>query len=153
MKSNLISATILCVLCAMTQMACNREVSTSNNGMSTTVDPEVEKFVGMYSAAEACTQNKEARFSLEITPSIKKGDEITISNFGPLGNAEVKAVVENNALSIPKQTVIGIIEGKQTDIAIIGNGVMNGKVMNIAYSYSIASGSSTESCSMTCTRN
>lgn len=153
MKSNLIFATILCVLCAMTQMACNREVSTSNNGMSTTVDPEVEKFVGMYSAAEACTQNKEARFSLEITPSIKKGDEITISNFGPLGNAEVKAVVENNALSIPKQTVIGIIEGKQTDIAIIGNGVMNGKVMNIAYSYSIASGSSTESCSMTCTRN
>ena len=153
MKSNLIFATIFCVFCAMTQMACNREVSTSNNGMSTTVDPEVEKFVGMYSAAEACTQNKEARFSLEITPSIKKGDEITISNFGPLGNAEVKAVVENNALSIPKQTVIGIIEGKQTDIAIIGNGVMNGKVMNIAYSYSIASGASTESCSMTCTRN
>lgn len=153
MKSNFIFAAIFCIFCAMTQMACNREVSTSSNGMSTTVDPEVEKFVGMYSAAEACTQNKDAKFSLEITPSIKKGDEITISNFGPLGNAEVKAVVDNNALSIPKQTVIGIIEGKQTDIAIIGNGVMNGKVMNIAYSYSIASGSSTESCSMTCTRN
>ena len=153
MKSNLIFVTILCVLCAMTQMACNREVSASNNGMSATVDPNVEKFVGMYSAAEACTQNKDARFSLEITPSIKKGDEITISNFGPLGNAEVKAIVDNNALSIPKQTVNGIVEGKQTDIAIIGTGVINGKVMNIAYSYSIASGSSSESCSMTCTRN
>lgn len=137
----------------MTQMACNREVSASNNGMSATVDPNVEKFVGMYSAAEACTQNKDARFSLEITPSIKKGDEITISNFGPLGNADVKAIVDNNALSIPKQTVSGIVEGKQTDIAIIGTGVINGKVMNIAYSYSIASGSSSESCSMTCTRN
>ena len=109
--------------------------------------------MGIYSAAEACTQNKDARFSLEIAPSMKKGDEITISNFGPLGNAEVKAVVNNNALTIPKQTVSGILEGKQTEIAIIGNGVMNDKVMNIAYSYSIASAASPESCSMTCTRN
>lgn len=153
MKSNLIIATIFFIFCAFTQMACNREASASNNGISTTVDPQVEKFVGIYSAAEACTQNKDARFSLEIAPSMKKGDEITISNFGPLGNAEVKAVVNNNALTIPKQTVSGILEGKQTEIAIIGNGVMNDKVMNIAYSYSIASAASPESCSMTCTRN
>jgi hypothetical protein len=153
---NSIKTLILCTFAAISLASCNREVSSTSNNVVSSNTQQVEKFLGMYSAAEACSSNQNAKFSIEITPSVKKTDEITISNFGPFGDTDVKATVFENVLTIPAQTISAVVEGKKTDVTIMsGKGLIEGKQMTLRYSYSIPKETDLvmASCSMTCTKN
>lgn len=94
--------------------------------------------LGTYNVTESCTSGNFA-YSIAITAG-SGGNQILISNFGDY-TVTVVGTVSGTSITIPNQTVGGG--------TFSGSGTINGSVVII--NYTVTAGSSSDSCTMTCT--
>ncbi|MCB9186308.1 MAG: hypothetical protein H6601_06125 [Flavobacteriales bacterium] len=104
---------------------------------------ERAKFIGTYNVTEACTSGNYT-YSITTAASGSGITTIIISNFGDYG-VNVTATVKNDnssQLVIANQTVGGG--------TFSGTGQISGNILTITYN--VTAGTSTDDCTMTCTK-
>lgn len=98
------------------------------------------KFIGTYNVTEACTSGNYT-YSISATTSATGITSIIISNFGDYG-VNVTGTVSGSNLTIANQTVGGG--------TFSGSGQISGNILTITYN--VTAGTSTDDCTMTCTK-
>jgi hypothetical protein len=101
---------------------------------------ERAKFIGTYNVTEACTSGN-FTYSLTITESSTGISAAIIGNFGDF-NVNVTGTADGNILTIANQTVGGG--------TFQGSGQITGNILTITYT--VTAGTSTDDCTMTCTK-
>lgn len=101
---------------------------------------ERAEFLGTYNVSESCTSGNYT-YSITVSTSSSGVTSVIISNFGDY-NVNVTGTVSGNALTIASQSVGG---GQ-----FQGSGQISGNILTI--SYTVTAGTSTDSCTMTCTK-
>jgi hypothetical protein len=101
---------------------------------------ERAKFLGTYNVSESCTSGNYT-YSVTVSTSSSSVASIIISNFGDYG-VNVTGTVSGSAVTIASQSVGG---GQ-----FQGSGQISGNIMTITYT--VTAGTSTDSCTMTCTK-
>lgn len=101
---------------------------------------ERAKFIGTYNVTEACTSGNYT-YSITTATSASGITTIIISNFGDYG-VNVTATVNGSNLTIANQTVGGG--------TFSGTGQISGNILTITYN--VTAGTSTDDCTMTCTK-
>lgn len=101
---------------------------------------ERAQFLANYSVSESCTSGNYT-YSIEVGTSSTDVTKVIISNFGDYG-VDVVATVNGSSLTIANQTVGGG--------TFSGSGQLSGNILTITYS--VTAGTSTDSCTMTCTK-
>lgn len=112
-------------------------------------DEEVDDrlaFIGSYSCVEACATNGNFNYNFTISESSVNDTDVIINNFGDFANAQVKAAVNGNGLTIPNQTIN--ISG--IALTVSGSGSLNNNILSITYTYS--AGADADNCSVTATK-
>ena len=101
---------------------------------------ERAEFIGTYNVTEACTSGNYT-YSITVTTSSTGVTSIIINNFGDY-NVNVIATVSGDNLTIANQTVGGG--------TFSGSGQINGSILTITYN--VTAGTSSDDCTMTCTK-
>ncbi len=109
-------------------------------------DPDRLVFLGSYTVLESCSISGNLEYNISINESSTSEDDIVINNFGDFG-APIRATVKGSTLTIAAQTIT--VQGVAINVSN-GSGSLNGNLLTIAYTYSVAGNS--EACSMTCTK-
>ena len=101
-----------------------------------------DKFIATYNVNESCTSGN-FTYSITVTSSSTNISSIIITNFGDYTVNVTGTVNENGtSITIPNQTVGG---GNFS-----GSGQINGDILTITYT--VTAGTSTDTCTMTCTK-
>ena len=101
-----------------------------------------EKFIGSYNVSESCTSGN-FTYAISITTSSTGAANVIITNFGGFTTPiNVNGTVSGTSLTIPNQTVGGG--------TFSGSGQIAGNILTITYN--ATAGSSTDACTMTCTK-
>ncbi|MCF8258204.1 MAG: hypothetical protein K9J06_11655 [Flavobacteriales bacterium] len=101
---------------------------------------ERTKFIGSYSVTEACTSGNYT-YSLTVTTSATGVDKIVAQNFGDYG-VDLVGTVDGSNVTFANQTVGGG--------TFSATGQLTGSILTI--SYTVTAGSSTDSCTITATK-
>lgn len=102
------------------------------------------KFIGSYSVSESC-QSGNYNFNFNITASSASVTSIIINNFYDIG-INVTANISGTTVTIPNQTVTQ--SGSALNVS--GSGQLNGNILTLTYT--ISSGSDSDSCTATCNK-
>ncbi len=106
--------------------------------------PSRDKFIGQYNVAEACPSGN-STYSMTITGSGSAGDAVVINGLSGLSEP-ITATIQLANLNIASQVVnVGGIS-----VTVTGTGVLNGAILSINFTYSVAGGG--ETCSMSCNK-
>ncbi len=97
-------------------------------------------FIGTYNVTEACTSGNYT-YAITVTTSATGVTSVIITNFGDYG-VNVNATVNGDNLTIASQTVGGG--------TFSGTGQISGNILTITYN--VTAGTSTDDCTMTCTK-
>lgn len=102
------------------------------------------KFLSVYNVTESCPTGN---FSYQSTISTSSAatNRVIISNFGGWG-VSVYANVSGSSMNVPNQQV----DVQGTAATFSGNGQLNGNILTITYT--ISSGSSSETCTQTASK-
>jgi len=105
---------------------------------------ERAKFIAAYSVSESCTSGNYS-YNITSATSATNVSTIVISNFGDYG-VSVTATVAGSSLTIANQSVT--ISGAAASFS--GSGQLSGNILTITYT--IAVGTDSDTCTMTCTK-
>lgn len=101
-----------------------------------------DKFIATYNVNESCSSGN-FTYSITVTTSSTGISSIIITNFGDYTVNVTGTVNENGtSITIPNQTVGGG--------TFSGSGQISGDILTITYT--VTAGSSTDTCTMTCTK-
>jgi hypothetical protein len=118
----------------------------SSTGCQKDKDPDRLAFLGSYTVLESCSISGNLEYNISINESSTSEDDVVINNFGDFGGP-IRANVKGSTLTIAAQTIT--VQGIAINVSN-GSGSLNGNLLTIAYTYSVAGNS--EACSMTCTK-
>lgn len=121
---------------------CTVEADDKFDADATESDPEacdpaatVAKFAGTFSATETCTSGNDA-YTITIAASGSSEYTILITNMYNAGSTFIiNASVDQNAMTIANQTVLGV--------AVSGSGTINGNSLTVTYTVSVGGNSDT----------
>jgi hypothetical protein len=102
------------------------------------------KFLSTYNVTESCPSGN-FNYQITITTSSAGVDRVIINNFGGYG-VSVSGTISGSSINIPTQQV----DVQGTAATFSGGGQLNGNIMTITYT--ISSGSISETCTKTCTK-
>lgn len=101
---------------------------------------ERAEFIGTYNVNESCTSGSYT-YSITVTESSTGVAAIIITNFGDYG-VNVAGTVNGNNVTIASQTLGGG--------TFSGSGQISGNILTLTYN--VTAGTSTDDCTMTCTK-
>ena len=102
------------------------------------------KFLSVYNVTESCPSGNFS-YQSTISTSSAGADRVIVSNFGGYG-VSVSGTVSGSSLSIPNQQV----DVQGTAATFSGSGQLSGNILTVTYT--VSSGSNSETCTQTCTK-